>query len=132
MLTRKEPLLIHELLNKFEEGDLSLLDLLSDDVDFRIDHYADDADVGWQACNNKQDFIAILTRLTTDIFPQGTKIMDMSSNALKSGWYITIFEQQFFYGVKGIEVFSRTFIISHEVDGKIDYFREHVTEMEYI
>ena len=132
MLTREEPLLIHQLLNKFEEGDLSLLDLLSDDIDFRIDHYADDEDIGWQACNNKQDFITILTRLTTEIFPQGTKVINISSNTLENGWYITTFEQQFFYGIKGVEVFSRTFIISHEVDGKIDYFRENVTEIEDI
>lgn len=132
MLAREEPLLIHQLLNKFEEGDLSLLDLISDNIDFCIDHYDDDTDIDWQKCKNKADFITILTRLTAEVFPQGTKIIDISSNALKSGWYMTIFEQQFFYGVKEAEIFSRTFIISHEVDGKIDYFREHVTEMKNI
>ena len=132
MLAREEPLLIHQLLNKFEEGDLSLLDLISDNIDFCIDHYDDDTDISWQKCKNKENFITILTRLTAEVFPQGTKIIHISSNALKSGWYMTIFEQQFFYGVKEAEIFSRTFIISHEVDGKIDYFREHVTEMKNI
>ena len=132
MLTRAEPLLIHQLLNKFEQGDLSLLDLISDNIDFRIDHYEDDTDIRWQECKNKEEFVTVLQRLTTNVFPQGTKIIDISSNALKSGWYMTIFEQQFFYAIRGVEIFSRTFIISHETDGKIDYFREHVTEMENI
>lgn len=132
MLTREEPLLIHQLLNKFEEGDLSLLDLISEKIDFCIDHYEDNTDVSWQEGNNKQDFIAVLTRLTSEIFPQGTKIVNISSSALKNGWYMTIFEQQFFYGVKGVDIFSRTFIISHEIDGKIDYFRENVVEMKDI
>jgi hypothetical protein len=129
MLTRAEPLLIHQLLNKFEVGDMSLLELISDNIDFRIDHYADDADIDWQACDSKLDFIALLTRLTSDIFPQGTKIIHISSTSLKKGWHLTTFEQQFFYGVKQTEVFSRTFIISHEANGKIDYFREHVVEI---
>jgi hypothetical protein len=132
MLAREEPLLVHQLLNKFEQGDLSLLDLISDKIDFRIDHYDDDTDIEWQECKNKQEFVTVLQRLTTDIFPRGTKIIDMSSNVLKSGWYMTIFEQQFFYAVKGVEIFSRTLIISHELDGKIDYFREHVTHMDNI
>ncbi len=111
---------------------LSLLDLISDNIDFCIDHYADDTDISWKKCEKKEDFITILTRLTDEVFPQGTKIVNILSNALKSGWYMTIFEQQFFYGVKEAEVFSRTFIIYNEVDGNIDYFREHVTEMENI
>ncbi|OUR59734.1 hypothetical protein A9Q74_16705 [Colwellia sp. 39_35_sub15_T18] len=132
MLTREEPLPIHQLLNKFEEGDFSLLDLISDNIDFRIDHYDDDTDIEWQQCDNKQDFVTVLQRLTSEVFPKGTKIINISSSALQSGWYMTIFEQQFFYAVREAEIFSRTFIISHEVDGKIDYFREHVTEMENI
>lgn len=132
MLTREEPLLIHQLLNKFEEGDFSLLDLISDNIDFRIDHYDDDTDIEWQQCDNKQDFVTVLQRLTSEVFPKGTKIINISSSALQSGWYMTIFEQQFFYAVREAEIFSRTFIVSHEVDGKIDYFREHVTEMENI
>jgi len=132
MLTRNEPLPIHQLLNKFEVGDFSLLDLISDNIDFRIDHYDDDTDIEWQQCDNKQDFVTVLQRLTSEIFPKGTKIIDISSETLNNGWYMTIFEQQFFYAVRGAEIFSRTFIISHEIDGKIDYFREHVTEIENI
>ena len=132
MLTRAEPLPIHQLLNKLEEGDFSLLDLISDNIDFRIDHYNDDIDIAWQQCDNKQDFVIVLQRLTSEIFPKGTKIINISSNALNDGWYMTIFEQQFFYAVRGGEIFSRTFIISHEVNGKIDYFREHVTEVKDI
>jgi hypothetical protein len=133
MLTREEPLLIHQLLNKFELGDLSLLDLISNKIDFRIDHYDDDdADTQWQKCSNKEEFVTVLQRLTTDVFPRGTKIINIYSNALKDGWYMTTFEQQFFYAIRGVEIFSRTFIISHELDGKIDYFRENVTEMENI
>lgn len=130
MLSRAEPLLIHLLLNKFEIGDMSLLELISDNIDFRIDHYADDADIDWQACDSKVDFIALLRRLTSDIFPQGTKIVHISSTSLENGWHLTTFEQQFFYGVKQAEVFSRTFIISHETNGKIDYFRENVIEVK--
>ncbi len=127
MFDRHSDIAIHQLLNRFEKADLSLLDWVADDINLRIDHYKDDADTGWQQCENKTGFMAVLTRLGSEIFPKGTVINSLNSNALGEGWYITTFDQSFWYGLTEQDVQSRTYIISHERDGQIDYFRENVT-----
>ena len=131
MFERNSNIAIHQLLNRFEEGDMSLLELVANDIDLRIDHYKDDADTGWQQCDNKADFIEVLTRLGSEIFPNGTTISSLSSEPLGDGWYITTFDQSFWYGLAKKDVQSRTYIVSHELAGQIDYFRESVTTLQY-
>ena len=131
MFERNSNIAIHQLLNRFEEGDMSLLELVANDIDLRIDHYKDDADTGWQQCDNKADFIEVLTRLGSEIFPNGTTINSLSSEPLGDGWYITTFDQSFWYGLAKKDVQSRTYIVSHELAGQIDYFRESVTTLQY-
>lgn len=132
MYERDSNITIHQLLNRFEKGDMSLLELVADDIDLRIDHYKDDADTQWQQCSNKADFITVLTRLGNEIFPQGTVINHLSSEALADGWFITTFDQTFWYGLAEKKVQSRTYIVSHEVNGQIDYFRENVSTLNYL
>jgi hypothetical protein len=131
MFERHSDIAIHQLLNRFEKGDMTLLAFIADDINLRIDHYKDDADIGWQQCENKTGFIELLTRLGTEIFPKGTQITGLSSTALGDGWYITTFDQSFWYGLVEKQVNSRTYIVSHELDGKIDYFRENVSALQY-
>ena len=131
MFERNSNIAIHQLLNRFEQGDMSLLELVANDIDLRIDHYKDDADTGWQQCDNKADFIEVLTRLGSEIFPNGTTISSLSSEPLGDGWYITTFDQSFWYGLAKKDVQSRTYIVSHELAGQIDYFRESVTTLQY-
>jgi hypothetical protein len=131
MFERHRNIIIHELLNKFEKGDMSLLELVADNIDLRIDHYKDDADTNWQQCQNREDFIVVLTRLGTKIFPKGTEIIGLTSEELGDGWYLTTFDQSFWYGLAESDVTSKTFIISHELDGQLDYFRENVTSIQY-
>jgi hypothetical protein len=131
MFERNSNIAIHQLLNRFEQGDMSLLELVANDIDLRIDHYKDDADTGWQQCDNKADFIEVLTRLGSEIFPNGTTINSLSSEPLGDGWYITTFDQSFWYGLAKKDVQSRTYIVSHELAGQIDYFRESVTTLQY-
>lgn len=131
MFERNSNIAIHQLLNRFEQGDMSLLELVANDIDLRIDHYNDDADTGWQQCDNKADFIEVLTRLGSEIFPNGTTINSLSSEPLGDGWYITTFDQYFWYGLAKKDVQSRTYIVSHELAGQIDYFRESVTTLQY-
>ncbi|WP_445946443.1 hypothetical protein [Shewanella sp.] len=131
MFERHSDIAIHQLLNRFEKGDMTLFEFIADDINLRIDHYQDHADISWQQCDNKAGFSELLTRLGTDIFPQGTKINALSSAALGDGWYITTFDQTFWYGVTEKRVNSRTYIVSHELNGKIDYFRENVSTLQY-
>ena len=132
MYERDSNIAIHQLLNRFEKGDMSLLELVADDINLRIDHYKDEADTKWQQCENKTDFIAVLTRLGTKIFPKGTVINSLSSELLGNGWYITTFDQTFWYGLAEKKVQSRTYIVSHEANGQIDYFRENVGALNYL
>ncbi|CAM4087238.1 hypothetical protein [Pseudoalteromonas ostreae] len=130
MIERYSDIAIHKLLNLFEKEDMALLDLIADDINLRIDHYKDDTDIDWQQCCDKAGFITVLTRLGTDIFPKGTHIMGLESQALGNDWYITIFDQLFWYGEEEQHVKSRTYIVSHEQAGKVDYFRETVSNLE--
>lgn len=131
MIERHSNIVIHQLLNHFEKGDLALLELIADDIDFRIDHYKDEADTSWQQCQNKEEFINVLKRLNNEIFPKGTLITALASESLGDGWYLTTFGQSFWYGLIEKDVTSETFIISHELDGQVDYFRESVTSLQH-
>ncbi|MCG7627796.1 hypothetical protein MHM88_08265 [Epibacterium sp. MM17-32] len=118
---------IDTVLHKFVAGAPDLMSHLADDIDFRIDHYADDVDASWQAGHGIDAMGRILGRLATDVFPRGTEALEIHVQPLSDGWHLTRFHQQFYYGVKGYEVTSLTYILSHEKDGKLDYFRETVT-----
>jgi len=127
MLNRNEPIAIHQLMNRFEQGDMSLLDQVADDIHLSIDHFNHNADTGWQRCAGKQDLIRVLTRLAEEVFPKGTKFTHLSTRALGEQWYLTKLEQKFWYGLEQQEVKGESFILSHETDGKVDYFKETVT-----
>jgi len=131
MFERHSKIVIHQLLNRFENGDMALLELIADDIDFRIDHYKDDADTSWQQCQSSEEFVGVLTRLGTEVFPKGTKITGLTSVALGDNWYLTTFDQSFWYGLVEKDATSRTYILSHELDGQVDYFRENVTTLQY-
>jgi len=119
---------IDRVLAAFEKGDVpTLLGSVADDMDFRIDHYRDDADTSWQVARNKADLLAVVQRLGTEIFPRGTKILHTHSQPLGNDWVITQFHQRFFYAVQQREVESLTWIVSHSQNGQLDYFRETVT-----
>ena len=119
---------IDHVLSAFAQGDVPrLLALIADDVDFRIDHYRDDADTSWQVARSKAELLAVLQRLATEVFPRGTAIVHTHSQDLGNGWVLTQFHQRFFYAVQEREVESLTWIVSHSQDGLLDYFRETVT-----
>lgn len=112
----------------FASGDVAaLLARISDDVDFRIDHYQDDTDNAWQRGTSKAELMGVLQRLAAEVFPRGTRVLRLHSQPLGNGWALTRFEHQFFYGVQQRDVQSLTWILSHTRDGQIDYFRENVT-----
>ena len=118
---------IDQVLMAFAQGDVpTLLNVIADDVDFRIDHYRDDADVAWQQAQGKAGVLVVLQRLATEIFPQGTRILRAHSQALGDNWVLTQFHQRFHYGLQQREVESQTWIVSHSRDGLLDYFRETV------
>lgn len=119
---------IDRVLAAFEKGDVhTLLGSVADDLDFRIDHYRDDADTSWQVARNQADLLTVLQRLGTEIFPQGTRIVHTHSQSLGDDWVMTQLSQRFFYGVQQREVESLTWILSHSQNGQLDYFRETVT-----
>lgn len=120
-------LAILHILNKFETGETSIFSHFADNIDFRIDHYQDDTDISWQVAKDTQQLGALMQRLGNDVFPKGTKVLNRETTDLGKGWYITRFEQRFFYAVRQNEVESLTYILSHEMGGKLDYFRETVT-----
>lgn len=118
---------ITTLLQKFAAADPAMFDLIAPDIDFRIDHYRDEADTGWQAARTLPELISVVQRLGQEIFPNGTSALGIDSYALGNGWHVTNFRQQFFYGLRQREVGSLTHILSHESAGKVDFFRETVT-----
>ena len=132
MIDRNTPIAIHQLMNKFETGDMTLLEHISDGIDLAIEHYQDEADVEWQRCKNKQGFISLLGRLSEEIFPKGTKITNLNSRDLGDGWYSTQLSQTFWYGVVEETVEGKSIILSHEAEGVVDYFREVVQSVEPI
>ncbi|WP_417710245.1 hypothetical protein [Roseibium aggregatum] len=126
-LARTERIAIHRVLDLFEKGSPELFAELSDQIDFRIDHYRDETDVSWQVASSPADMAIVLQRLAREVFPKGTHVLGLASQALGQGWFFTRFEQRFFYPVKDCECESVTYIVSHESDGKLDFFRETVT-----
>ncbi len=124
------PTAIETLLQKFAAGDPTLLTHMSADIDFRIDHFHDDADVSWQSGQGLDAMGPLLQRLAKEVFPQGTKAIRIISTPLDlSGWVMTTFEQEFFYGIRDCLCNSITYIISHETNGQVDFFRETVTNV---
>lgn len=126
MLNRSSEIAIHKVMNAFEKMDMTLFDHISDQIDLSIDHYQDEEDTQWQQCQSKDQMAVLLGRLAQDIFPKGTRILELQSQDLGDGWYLTKFSQQFWYGVSSSEVIGKSLILSHEVGGKVDYFRETV------
>ena len=119
---------IDQVLTAFAQGDVpTLLNVIADDVDFRIDHYRDDADTSWQVARSKAELLTVLQRLATEVFPRGTAIVRTNSQDLGNGWVLTQFHQRFFYAVQQRDVESVTWITSHSQGGQLDYFRETVT-----
>jgi hypothetical protein len=120
---------IEQLLSKFAQGDASMLSHIADDIDFRIDHYKDELDTSWQQAGSLNALLGVLERLGKEVFPHGTLALGIDTFSLGGDWHLTQFNQQFFYGVRQCEVSSLTQIITHETDGKVDYFRETVTDI---
>lgn len=131
MINRNIPITIHQLLNKFELTDMSLLEHVADNIDLAIEHYQDDIDIRWQRCTDKEGFVTVLTRLSQDVFPKGTKILQLNSRSLNDGWYITHLLQTFWYGETSEQVVGTSIIISHEHEQQIDYFREMVQSVDH-
>ncbi|GAB2187521.1 hypothetical protein [Roseibium sp. LAB1] len=129
-LLRSERIAIHRVLDLFEKGSPELFGELSDQLDFRIDHYRDETDISWQTASGLEEMAVVLQRLAQEVFPKGTHVLGLASQALGQGWFFTRFEQRFFYPVKDCECESITYILSHESDGKLDFFRETVTTIE--
>lgn len=125
-----ETTVIGQVIAKFTAGDPSMFDLIAEDIDFRIDHFHDDIDTEWQQAQDRQGLMALFARLATEVFPKGTRALAVDSVDLGDGWYLTEFHQAFFYGVRQTDVTSQTFILSHETDGRMDYFRETVTTVQ--
>ena len=125
------PLPIDRVLQAFEVGDVAeLMAHVADDIDFRIDHFRDEADTSWQVAADKAGLMAVLQRLASDVFPKGTRILETQSTPLGDDWALTRLHQTFFYGVSQRDVSSVTWIISHASDGQMDYFRETVTTID--
>ncbi|MEZ6001585.1 hypothetical protein [Hyphomonas sp.] len=127
--TRTAETIIGQVLARFAAGDLSLFELIADDIDFRIDHFRDEADTSWQLATSREALMGVIGRLGQDVFPKGTEALGVDVFALGDGWHLTRFHQRFFYGERQRDVTSVTFIISHEADGLLDYFRENVTNI---
>jgi len=128
-LPSTEPIAIHRILHLFEQGSPELLALMAEDLDFRIDHYRDETDAFWQVASNLQEMMTVLQRLSREVFTKGTRIVGLDSAALGDGWFLTRFHQVFHYELRQRECESVTFILSHEASGKLDYFRETVTNV---
>ncbi len=120
---------IGQVLAKFVVGDPSLFELIAEDIDFRIDHFRDEVDTDWQKADTRDALISLVGRLGEEIFPKGTEALGIDSFELGNGWHLTCFNQRFFYGVRQKSVTSLTYIVSHEENGALDYFRENVTNI---
>lgn len=120
---------IGQVLAKFAVGDLSLFELIAEDIDFRIDHFRDEVDTEWQKADTRDALMSLVGRLGEEIFPKGTEALGIDSFELGNGWHLTCFNQRFFYGVRQKNVTSLTYIVSHEENGALDYFRENVTNI---
>ncbi len=128
--TSTQSLAIHKLMKAFEAKSPQLFSYVSDDIDLRIDHYDDMTDVAWQSCTSSLELQGLLGRLMHDVFPEGTRIDVLKSQALGAGWTLTLLEQTFWYAVTECTVRGKSYITSHEQEGKVDFFREIVYEIE--
>lgn len=126
---KPEDTAIGQVLTKFAAADPSLFGMISDTIDFRIDHFRDEAETSWQQATSREALMAVIGRLGRDVFPKGTNALGLECFALGEGWYLTCFNQRFFYGERQRDVTSLTYIISHEADGLLDFFRETVTNI---
>lgn len=124
-----EDTVIGQVLTKFAAGDTSLFELIAEDIDFRIDHFRDEIDTSWQQAVTRDGLTQVIGRLGQEVFPKGTEALAIDCFALGGGWHLTCFNQRFFYGVRQKDVTSLTYIVSHETDGQVDYFRENVTNI---
>lgn len=124
-----ENTVVGQVLAKFVAGDPSLFELIAEDIDFRIDHFRDEVDTAWQQADSRNALMTVLGRLGVEVFPVGTEALGIDSFALGDGWHLTCFNQRFFYGVRQKTVTSQTYIVSHEADGRLDYFRENVSNI---
>jgi len=117
---------IDRLLYAFERGDVAGMDaLITDDFNLRIEHYNNDkADVSWQYATNREEFYKVLDRLGKEVFSQGTQILSLETTMLENGWTFSKLKHKFFHVLRSREVFGATWILAHEKDGKLDYFRE--------
>lgn len=123
---------IGQLLHKFVQADASMVAHIADDINFRIEHFKDDLDTSWQAADSLPALLGVLGRLDQEVFPKGTLALGIETFSIGDDWFLTRFNQQFYYGMRKCEVTSLTHIISHETDGKVDYFRETVTNVTNI
>ncbi|WP_375573168.1 hypothetical protein ABWH92_06335 [Ahrensia marina] len=120
---------IGQILAKFAVRDPSLFELIAEDIDFRIDHFRDEVDTEWQKAETRDSLMSLVGRLGSEIFPKGTEALAIDSFELGEGWHLTCFHQRFFYGLRQQNVTSVTYIVSHEENGVLDYFRENVTNI---
>ncbi len=120
---------IGQLLRKFTQGDSTMFDHVAPDIDFRIDHFHDEADTSWQTAQSLNALISVVGRLGQEVFPKGTIALGIDTQDLGDGWCLTRFNQRFFYGIRQADVTSLTYIMSHETEGKVDFFRETVTNI---
>ena len=81
---------IQTLLQHFEAGSAELLGCVTEDIDLRIEHYRDDTDVSWQRAESIQGLVALLGRLTAEIFPQGTKILGLDSTGIRADVLVSV------------------------------------------
>lgn len=124
-----ESTVIGQVLHKFAAGDPSFFELIAEDIDFRIDHFRDETDTSWQQANSRDELMGVVGRLGEEIFPQGTNVLGIEVSELGEGWHLTCFNQRFFYGVRQRIVTTLTYILSHEAEGELDYFRETVANI---
>ncbi|MCR9110516.1 hypothetical protein [Marivita sp. XM-24bin2] len=124
-----EDTVIGQVLTKFAAGDTSLFELIAEDIDFRIDHFRDEIDTSWQQAETRDGLTQVIGRLGQEVFPKGTEALAINCFELGAGWNLTCFNQRFFYGLRQKDVTSLTYIVSHEADGQMDYFRETVTNI---
>ena len=65
-----EDTVIGQVLTKFAAGDPSLFELIAEDIDFRIDHFRDEADTSWQQADSRNSLAQVIGRLGQEVFPK--------------------------------------------------------------
>jgi len=126
MINRNDQVAIHCLMNAFEKGSMDLFNYVDSELDLAIDHFRDSVDTKWQTSKNLEELGNLLGRLKAEVFPKGTHILRLESLDIGDGWHLTFLEQEFWYAIESQDVVGKSVILSHEIDGKLDYFRETV------